>query len=305
VTLILALGNNDQVIQISDRRLSANGKSVDEESNKSGVLNCLNSRLAFGYTGLAECGGFTTQEWLLKALHNPGEPDFTIGEILERLKLDATDTFRTDPFLRAVPQNHKKLAVMFSGYINLNGTWKQGCAVLSNYHDFERNIALDIAEQEFQINYTSAKGDELNPTLIQRVGSWRAISESDVSELRGMLESGIPSSGIIGKANQQFRSWAENPASGGAIGKQLTSIIVPKDPVVPVKSSYSSDRVKWETYLPSMVFLTPTQHMTLDNISVKPVDKSTAPMSVPKVNKNAPCPCGSKKKYKNCHGRID
>jgi preprotein translocase subunit SecA len=25
---------------------------------------------------------------------------------------------------------------------------------------------------------------------------------------------------------------------------------------------------------------------------------------VPKVGRNEPCPCGSGKKYKNCHGRL-
>jgi preprotein translocase subunit SecA len=26
--------------------------------------------------------------------------------------------------------------------------------------------------------------------------------------------------------------------------------------------------------------------------------------SVPKVGRNEPCPCGSGKKYKNCHGKL-
>jgi len=32
----------------------------------------------------------------------------------------------------------------------------------------------------------------------------------------------------------------------------------------------------------------------------------TAPIRAePKIGRNAPCPCGSGKKYKHCHGRVD
>ncbi|MGZ8408569.1 MAG: SEC-C metal-binding domain-containing protein, partial [Hyphomicrobium sp.] len=31
----------------------------------------------------------------------------------------------------------------------------------------------------------------------------------------------------------------------------------------------------------------------------------TSPASWGKVARNAPCPCGSGKKYKQCHGKLD
>ena len=33
-------------------------------------------------------------------------------------------------------------------------------------------------------------------------------------------------------------------------------------------------------------------------------DPSTVRQQVPKVGRNDPCPCGSGKKYKHCHGRL-
>ena len=36
-----------------------------------------------------------------------------------------------------------------------------------------------------------------------------------------------------------------------------------------------------------------------------PADAATAAGSVPKVGRNDPCPCGSGKKYKQCHGRLN
>jgi len=300
MTLIVALGNNDQIIQISDRRLSMNGHLVDDESNKCGVLFCLNARMAFGYTGLARWQNFSTQEWLLNALHDSATPDFTIGETLERLKINATETFEHDASLRTIPKKYKRLAVMFSGYINLDGEPKQAFTILSNYHGFEGNTALD----EFSIYRSSAIKDASNPTLVQRVGNWDAMIDQDIDIMREMLLLGKPSQAIVGKAYEIIRDIADRPKSGGTIGKQLTSIIIPKDHTKPVSSNYSTDYVKQETYMPDMVYLLPEKYMTVSNISVKPEEDTTAPISVPKVRKNAPCPCGSNKRYKHCHGRA-
>jgi preprotein translocase subunit SecA len=33
-------------------------------------------------------------------------------------------------------------------------------------------------------------------------------------------------------------------------------------------------------------------------------DPTTRVAQVPKVGRNEPCPCGSGKKYKHCHGRL-
>jgi preprotein translocase subunit SecA len=33
-------------------------------------------------------------------------------------------------------------------------------------------------------------------------------------------------------------------------------------------------------------------------------DPATLVEAVPRVGRNDPCPCGSGKKYKNCHGKL-
>jgi len=37
---------------------------------------------------------------------------------------------------------------------------------------------------------------------------------------------------------------------------------------------------------------------------VQETDASTVAAELPKVGRNDPCPCGSGKKYKQCHGRL-
>ena len=45
-------------------------------------------------------------------------------------------------------------------------------------------------------------------------------------------------------------------------------------------------------------------HPNEDGSVSQETDPSTLPHSVPKVGRNDPCPCGSGKKYKLCHGRL-
>lgn len=303
MTLIVALGNEEQVIQISDRRLSSNGTLMDEESNKAGVLMCENARMAFGYTGFAKWYGFSTRKWLLDALHKAGDCGFDIGRVLENLKEQANETFSNHPLIGMIPAQQKSLAIMFSGYINLDGYWKQGCAVLSNFHDFDTNTRKPVPSKEFRIEYSSARLGEDNPTLVQRVGNWSAMTDKDIDLLREMLEKRKPSRGIIGKATKLIHGYSDNPKSKGSIGKQLSAIKIPKNINVSVSSEYISAIVKRKTYMPSMVYLLSEKHLVVDGVSIAPVKKDTLPLSIPRVPKNAPCPCGSGKKFKWCHGK--
>ena len=118
MTLILALGNSDQFVQLSDRRLSWNGSLIDDESSKAGYLSCPNARLAFGFTGLARLDSFRTRDWLLDALLECGPPDYDARGVLQRLCVRATETFRFHPVLRSSPRQHRRLSIIFSGYLN-------------------------------------------------------------------------------------------------------------------------------------------------------------------------------------------
>jgi preprotein translocase subunit SecA len=45
-------------------------------------------------------------------------------------------------------------------------------------------------------------------------------------------------------------------------------------------------------------------HPNEDGSVSEEADVATAVAQVPKVGRNEPCPCGSGKKYKHCHGRL-
>ena len=51
----------------------------------------------------------------------------------------------------------------------------------------------------------------------------------------------------------------------------------------------------------NVTYTAPTETGDAESIT----DPGTAPSSIPRVGRNDPCPCGSGKKYKQCHGKLD
>lgn len=302
MTLIIALGNSEQVIQISDRRLSSNGRLVDDESGKAGQLTCRNGRFAFGATGLARYGGFSTREWLLDALLEAGSPDYEMAGILGRLTERATSEFAQNRVLRSAPSAAKRLSVMFSGYLYHRDPPLAAFAILTNFQDFESGLDQPEAWDEFRlIRWSEKRPFDGEPTLVQRVGNWQAMTGDDEMVLRGLLEARKPARAIIGKAVEVMAEIADRPAANGTIGKQLTTICIPRNLEDPIESSYFTSINR------SVIVGADGAWLMADDKRLVWKDPQLEiggkVVAVPKVGRNQPCPCGSGRKYKHCHGK--
>ena len=306
MTLIITAGNNEQFIQVSDRRITVNGALQDDESNKAVVLNCANARLAFGFTGLAKAGDFETRKWLLSTINECGPPDYSAQAVLERVKEKATQAFQSVSGLRTLPKSKRRLTVMFSGYLYHHDPPLGGLAIMTNFQNIDSGEISTEAWNQFECYYR----EELRPhigevALLYAVGTLPPIDPKITSELTSLLKTRRPAKAIIGKLLEIFHKLAELPETRGVIGKQLTSISLPRDRKLPAESGYHSSIVKSEAYLPDQIYIVSKNlHLNVTDISVEPVFKdSTPPMSGPKLRPNQPCWCRSGKKYKYCHGQ--
>jgi hypothetical protein len=82
------------------------------------------------------------------------------------------------------------------------------------------------------------------------------------------------------------------------IGLQVMTIVLPR--ANPPSWRYDSASVTPTTFAPAMLNLSPTGSVMVDNLQVT----SGGPASGPKIPRNAPCWCGSGRKYKRCHGAV-
>ena len=122
-------------------------------------------------------------------------------------------------------------------------------------------------------------------------------------ELRQLLNEGNPAEAIVNVACDFLRDLADRRATVGTIGKQLYSICISPDRNVPVQCGYHVSAAQRATFMPSQIYALSESTGYVTNIQVKPVEADTPPISVPKISKNAPCSCGSRVRYKNCHGK--
>lgn len=306
MTMILSLANRDNVIQLSDRRLTAQGQVMDEEAGKAGTLFCANGRFSFGFTGIARAAKLEVRRWILDALLESGPTNYMALDVLERFKLKATDFFNTNQTLKRLSPSDKRLSIMLTGYLYNHNPPMIGCAIVSNYINPSVNLSTLSSWDEFSVSFTSEKKPRKNNiSYVQRIGAWPAMNEQDEISVRSMLEDRKPVKAIIEKAVNLMKKMADRPSSSGTIGKQITWIRIPSIISETVESGYHSNIPTHTVFMPSSVIITSDDNrFVYDEPQVSAVDPTTTPpMAVPNVQRNAPCPCGSGKRYKSCHGK--
>lgn len=312
MTIILTLINSDQTIQLSDRRFTRNGILVDDkddEHNKGGVFVTSNARLTFGFAGLASYetsyGTFETQKWILSSLVDLAPPDYVTKPILDRLTAKASIDFSKLPSLAGVPAMHKRLSVMFSGYLYHHSPPMAAVAIMTNFQDFKNGKDSDIAWDQFRWFPWNEKRPRIeNPILIQSIGTCLPVNESDLESLKFLLTERKPARAIIGKAVEIIRKLADHPKAANSIGKQVSSIILPRDPDLDPISEYHTMKPRSVIFTTSMAIAVKGKQIAIADPEFG-VDEPNAPNIVfPKVGRNVPCPCGSGKKYKRCHGKT-
>ena len=306
MSLIVAAGNHDQFIQLSDRRLSINGRICTDESNKAIVLNCANAHLSIGFTGLAECGAFKTKDWILKTIHECAPPDYTAENIVKRFTDRASFDFGRLPELKLLPSQHKRLSVMFTGYLNHHEPPLGALAVVSNFQNMDSGTTSQTALSEFSACFREEKRPNNGMiSLFAHVGTLPPIPEELRKKVVEMVKERKPAEAIVDKLVEIIRVLSDDPRSGNTIGKQLMSVVIPRDKDKGVECDYHSEQVRFESFLPDQIYAVSNKlHLTVANISIIPLDpKTTPPISGPKLRPNQPCWCKSGKKYKHCHGK--
>lgn len=306
MTFIFALGNREQFIQISDRRLSWEGVPKDEEFNKAGVLLCKDARHIFGFAGLAETKGFSTRRWLLDSLFDCSAPDYQVNQLMNRLKLKASRDFNSLPSLRNLEPRRKRLSVMFSGYNYYETPPMAATGILTNYQDFMSGQDAKEAWDDFTMNYWSENRPlDHEFTTMQWIGNWRAASHEDAAPLRKLLQDLKPFEQIVDAAASLVRRVAKRPAAAGTIGKQLSIVVLHRDAAKGVLAWYSSTVVGTKIYVPDEVFCISSSERRAVSDRTLSIENKTGPeiLVVPKGRKNKPCPCGSRRRYQECHGR--
>ncbi|MGA7272299.1 MAG: SEC-C domain-containing protein [Acidimicrobiia bacterium] len=302
MTLILVAMNSDYLVQLSDRRLSAGGQPVEEESNKSLLVHLSDGRLAVGYTGLATYGGFETATFLTDVMLEAAKPDFQIAGLVGRLPAVATSKWREHRVPSRVPANDRRLTISAFGFgpsVHHNLRPVPGGLLLSNVrwagNDWETLDEFNVVK-----SFSAKPGMDLDSeTLIYSIGATGSVTEEAVAPIRTMLREHRPAFGVVGKGVELMRSWARLSPAANTIGDQISSIVLPADITDGWTFDYHTAHPAPTLHHPIFVEATGRVPPFASRLEITQEDGAYI---VQKVGRNAPCPCGSGQKYKRCHG---
>jgi hypothetical protein len=223
---------------------------------------------------------------------------------MPRLKERATKDFQTIPILKSLGARTKRLSIMFSGYNYYSNPPLGATGILTNFQDFQTGIDSSEAWDRFKMNcWTEIRPLDREFTSIQRIGAWRAMTADDESQLRRLLLDRKPYQAISDKAVSLVRGMADRPQAKGTIGKQISVVVVQRDTTQHVLASFNSARLGSKTYVPDeIVGISDTRRRAVADREVWIEGNTGSETSViPKVHKNAPCPCKSGRRYRDCH----
>lgn len=307
MTIILAIGNHQQVIQFSDRRLSATGLIVNDHSNKATSFTCGNGRFAVGYTGLASHRSFHLQTWLVDSLSTCAPPEFGVMETCERICSRLTELFKTHPDIRDLSPNVKRLTVFLSGYLYRPDRPYIGNVWITNYQDLESGSDFLDAKPEFWIAAALEKEDSIHPVaFIQRTGAWPAMLSSDEAVLTELLEKEAEENTLVDATVGLIRRMATRPAAANTIGYEVAAITIPRDPSQPITSRVrlASGSDSWIGVDQVVALPDPVGSVAIRGLRLE-VSRTTdqGPAFQPKLGRNDRCWCKSGLKFKHCHGK--
>lgn len=302
MTAILGAGNRDVCVLVSDRRMTAGATLVDDASNKAALLVVSDAHVAVAFTGLgathpealqrhapAKPNEFLTSQWMLEALAAAAPPEHEIDPLIDRFATAATERFRR-LFVQAAD---KRTEFVFVGFVERDGRALPSSWTVTNIpHDEPLPQPTFTVQRDIDQCFAIAAGkvSAIDPALQNRL--FAATCEQR------------PADALVSLAVHAIERAAEHSP---AVGPDSTSIMVPARPSATCVSRYHSSTVSHVIHGVSHVDARGGEHLTVLTMTpeheVHAADGTPFPLTVPRVGRNVPCPCGSGRKFKRCHGR--
>jgi hypothetical protein len=283
VALIFAGANSQYVFLASDRFLeSIAGTRVDTDHAKPTVVRCDDARAAVGFVSFAQPGQFDVRSWLREALAEATQQESAFTSMIDNFAELAGARFARLPLSTA----EKRLSVVFSAMVlYADGVTAPWLVRVSNYEELGQELRAE-ANAEFSV-LPKIPDDAANPTsLLVSCGVSDGVLSSGIHDLETLVATLGPVSRVAAKCGELMRGAALAPESDGMVGTRCDVVGLSRE-VRHEPEGYSiSAGDSRTTFVPD-------------------VDDLRSEIPIPRVGRNRPCPCGSNKKYKLCHGRKE
>lgn len=109
---------------------------------------------------------------------------------------------------------------------------------------------------------------------------------------------------VIDRAVAMIRQSADRKSALGTIGKQISTLVLPADPELPVMGNYHTGKNTSTGYVPDLLFVSSKGTNALKDITYSFDREDGGVAFFPRVGRNQRCPCGSRIKSERCNHEI-
>jgi len=289
---------------VTDRRLSG-GRTTDD-SDKCGLAVYRDGRVAYTLAGLAELGTFTTRTWLAEALCDAGSGGGGLDAALQEFASKATADVAA---LRVKHNADRKLTVAFAGYVQT--PFGQTRAVLRLVSNFQTFAATELSEPWSQFK-VSRLDDNVDGITVAWIGSATPTAAS-LRPMADLLAAGhVPPTEAIDAGVRIVREAARQEATKvgeakATIGEWCSSVLISRAAGQHgVLFDYHPGKPRTVLRLPTFVYAKydgAGAYICAETETEHAGDQQGTFLRVPRAKRHDPCPCGSKRPYKSCHGQ--
>jgi hypothetical protein len=313
VTAILVAVGPRFAVMAADAQQSHGGQPYDE-AMKLTIVAFRDGRLVMASTGLASWGlpvghtgpagpaRFRTVEWVNELLAECAPPDYTMEGTLQRLTARLSTDF-PPPMVRPREQ-YLVLVCAGQHFQDLGEGRMRSVPVYATVRNDPITSGPPEPADTFKLRIDRGSSGLTGSGNVPAIRA--ALSAADVSE--DDLESGHPSK-VVHSLTQAIQRAAATPAGTGTVSSRSMTVVLMADPNIDPISRHHADRPGSTIYLPHMVDVRGPGFPMARYLDPRVIGTgATAPagiLTVPTAPKNAPCPCGTGRRYRYCHGRVE
>lgn len=294
MTLLVTILKNNETIQLADRKISGVSGTKFEDINKITYVVANDGQALLAYTGLAEVGNFKTSEWLLEALSAcKGNGD--IENAAFSLADYASREFYSHPSLSKCSPAEKRLTIIGSGHGH------DGTSLFFRVSNFvsAKGLVSNTASENFDLLPQNKKQTK-QQYLIYWDGYIDHVTRKDFDPVQVLIAENRPKKAIIGKAVSIMRDICRREDTSKFVGTDISVARLQCAPRSgPICSYYPHSKANEIPLSANLVDIRETS----SGILIRDPKIEGVEVVSPNTPRNAPCPCGSRKKYKVCCGR--
>lgn len=306
MTLVLAGLAAPCSLVLSDRRLSMSGSEPDDEYNKMTVLFTADAKVVIAFTGLAKWRDFDTCDFIGATLVHTADSERTLVLMRDRLIDALQDRLRQLPLK---PQD-KRLSIVVTGFEyaedDPTSEYMHATGVLWRISNFQHEQSIsDAANSTFEIEDIAPRmTDSSHAYAFLTAGTTVGLIPEQVAKLEALLEERRPPHALAAKALEIGAEAARSPKSNQAIGSSWSVAAIPLEPGAPIWVQYYADSPRIQHFNPNFIDASAGEQpvIAINNMMIE--TRQPHALAFPGTPRNAPCPCGSDRKYKRCHGKA-